>query len=226
VLPLSALEAVANETPASAATSWRVKTRRVRVDTAAPRSVGTTQDAGKRNACIRVSRGCRPRHRPRQRPCAWRGYLLAPFDRYCTLDVVRAVCASERGDEIALYTGNDDSIVTDLVTPFRVSVDGRVRGRSMVGGLLGQWAVGTRAAVRLLEAAHVARRDGTVPTELLALGSAWTDLNAAVFRRLARLQGCVAGINQVLHLLGCSPATAVSSHTMCSRPGRRLPSPT
>jgi len=127
---------------------------------------------------------------------------IAPFDRYCTLDVVRGVCGSERRDEIALYTGNDDSIVTDLVTPFRVALDGRVMEKPMVGGLLGQWAVGTRAAVRLLHEAHAARRDGKVSTELLALGSAWTDLHAAVFDVAHDFSGCVAGINEVLHRLG------------------------
>ncbi|MDQ3627226.1 MAG: dihydrodipicolinate synthase family protein [Actinomycetota bacterium] len=127
---------------------------------------------------------------------------IAPFDRYGTLDVVRAVCASPRRDEIALYTGNDDSIVPDLVTPFRVYAGERVTGKSMVGGLLGQWAVGTQAAVRLLHEAHAARRDGTVSTELLARGSAWTDLNAAVFDVTHGFAGCVAGVNEVLRRLG------------------------
>ncbi len=127
---------------------------------------------------------------------------IAPFDRYCTLDVVRGVCASERRDEIALYTGNDDSIVTDLVTPLRVAVDGRVFEKPMVGGLLGQWAVGARAAVRLLHEVHAVRRAGTVSTELLARGSAWTDLNAAVFDVRHDFAGCVAGINEVLRRLG------------------------
>jgi len=127
---------------------------------------------------------------------------IAPFDRYCTLDVVRGVCASERRDEIALYTGNDDSIVTDLVTPFRVAVDGQVVEEPMVGGLLGQWAVGTRAAVRLLGEAHVTRRTGTVSTGLLALGSEWTDLNSAVFDVAHDFSGCVAGVNEVLRRLG------------------------
>jgi dihydrodipicolinate synthase/N-acetylneuraminate lyase len=68
---------------------------------------------------------------------------IAPFDRYRTLDVVRAVCASSRRDEIALYTGNDDNIVADLLTPFDLVVDGRPVRKWVVGGLLGQWAVWT-----------------------------------------------------------------------------------
>ncbi len=127
---------------------------------------------------------------------------VAPFDRYCTLDVVRGVCTSDRRDEIALYTGNDDSILTDLVTPFRVAVQGRFLEKPMVGGLLGQWAVGTRAAVHLLHEVHTARRDGAVSSELLALGSMWTDLNAAVFDVAHDFSGCVAGVNEVLRRLG------------------------
>lgn len=143
---------------------------------------------------------------------------IAPFDRYCTLDVVRGVCASERRDEIALYTGNDDSIVTDLVTPLRVAAGGRVSEKPMVGGLLGQWAVGTGAAVRLLHEARAARRDGTVSTELLAVGSAWTDLNAAVFDVTHDFSGCVAGINEVLRRLG------LLSSKRCLEPGDVLSS--
>ncbi len=127
---------------------------------------------------------------------------IAPFDRYCTLDVARGVCSSERRDEVVLYTGNDDTIVTDLLTTLRVSVDGSVRQKPVVGGLLGQWAVGTRAAVRLLDEVRAARRDGTVSIELLALGSALTDLNAAVFDVAHDFSGCVAGINEVLRRLG------------------------
>ncbi len=146
---------------------------------------------------------------------------IAPFDRYCTLDVIRAVCASERRDEIALYTGNDDSIVSDLVTPFRVAVDGRLWERPLVGGLLGQWAIGTRAAVHLLDEAHAARRDGTVSSELLALGSMWTDLNAAVFDVAHDFSGCVAGVNEVLHQLGLlSSERCLEPHDVLS-PGQQ-----
>src|SRR6185436_7457482 len=71
---------------------------------------------------------------------------IAPFNRYQTIDVVRAVAEIGR-DDIALYTGNDDNIVMDLVTPFRFMVNGQLRERRMVGGLLGHWAVWTRKAV-------------------------------------------------------------------------------
>ena len=83
---------------------------------------------------------------------------IAPFDRYRTLDVVRAVCDSSRREDIALYTGNDDAFVTDLVTPYRFEVAGERVEKRIVGGLLGQWAVWTRSAVQLLETVKTKRR--------------------------------------------------------------------
>src|SRR5260370_37108462 len=47
---------------------------------------------------------------------------IAPFNRYQTLDVARAVAEAGR-DDIALYTGNDANIVMDLLTPFRFYVN-------------------------------------------------------------------------------------------------------
>src|SRR5712664_1007541 len=92
---------------------------------------------------------------------------IAPFNRYQTLDVVRAVAESGR-DDIALYTGNDDNIVMDLLTPFRFNVTGRAVERSIVGGLLGHWAVWTKRAVELLEECQRATRSvESVPAELL-----------------------------------------------------------
>lgn len=121
---------------------------------------------------------------------------IAPFNRYQTLDVLRGVIASGRQDEIALYTGNDDSIVADLLTPFRL--DGReLRIR---GGLLGQWAVGTRSAAMLLSRIHNAAPDDY--PALLQLGAELTDLNAAVFDAANHFHGCIAGIHEVLRRQG------------------------
>lgn len=115
---------------------------------------------------------------------------IAPFNRYQTLDVVRAVAESSRAGDIALYTGNDDNIVADLLTPFQFG--GRtVRIR---GGLLGQWAVGTRSAVSLLRRVH----EGQNPALLLSLGAQLTDLNAALFDAANGFRGCIAGIHEVL----------------------------
>lgn len=115
---------------------------------------------------------------------------IAPFHRYQTLDVVRAVAESGRGGEIALYTGNDDNIVADLLTPFTFSGT-TVR---IVGGLLGQWAVGTKSAVQLLRRIH----EGENHALLLALGAQLTDLNAALFDAANHFHGCIAGIHEVL----------------------------
>ena len=118
---------------------------------------------------------------------------IAPFNRYQTLDVVRAVIASGR-DDIALYTGNDDNIVADLLTPFRF--EGRVR--RVIGGLLGHWAVWTRRAVELLDRCRLA----AASAEMLELGAAVTDCNAAFFDAANGYRGCIAGLHEVLRRQG------------------------
>ena len=134
---------------------------------------------------------------------------VAPFDRYATLDVVRAVAASSRVDEIALYTGNDDNIVLDLLTPYRVAVDGRTVEKRIVGGLLGQWAVWTKVAVELLEEIKQLRQTdpNRVPTELLTRAADWTDANAAVFDAANRFHGVIAGVHEVLRRQGLLEGT-------------------
>src|SRR5690606_5325491 len=132
---------------------------------------------------------------------------VAPFDRYATLDVVRAVAASSRAHEVALYTGNDDNIVVDLLTPYRVVVDGRVVEKRIVGGLLGQWAVWTRVAVELLEEVKRVREGDSVPAELLARAARWTDANAAVFDAANRFAGVIAGVHEVLRRQGLLEGT-------------------
>jgi dihydrodipicolinate synthase/N-acetylneuraminate lyase len=126
---------------------------------------------------------------------------VAPFDRYRTLDVVNALAESGRSD-IALYTGNDDAIVIDLLTAFpgRGAGDAPLRFR---GGLLGQWAVGTRRAVELLQRCHRAAEGGHARTQaLLTLGAELTDLNAALFDPAHGFAGCIAGIHEVLRRQG------------------------
>ena len=132
---------------------------------------------------------------------------IAPFDRYATLDVVRAVCASSRVDDIALYTGNDDSIVVDLLTPFRVHVGNRVVEKRIVGGLLGQWAVWTRAAVTLLQEIEAVRAQDSIPLELLTRAARLTDANAAVFDAANRFHGVIAGVHEVLRRQGLLEGT-------------------
>jgi dihydrodipicolinate synthase/N-acetylneuraminate lyase len=127
---------------------------------------------------------------------------IAPFDRYATLDVVRAVCASDRNDRIALYTGNDDTILTDLLTPYRVRVGGRTVEKRIVGGLLGQWAVWTRAAVELLAEVHALGDRDPLPRTMLDRAARLTDANAVVFDAANGFHGVIAGVHEVLRLQG------------------------
>ncbi|MHA6624859.1 dihydrodipicolinate synthase family protein [Pseudonocardia sichuanensis] len=126
----------------------------------------------------------------------------APFDRYRTNDVVQALLEHDRWAEVAVLTGNDDAIVHDLVTPARRTVGGRDREIRATGGLLGQWAVGTRAAVALVARAAAAREAGAVPAELLATATDLVEVNAAVFDVDHGFAGCVAGVNEVLRQQG------------------------
>ena len=123
---------------------------------------------------------------------------IAPFNRYQTLHVVRAVADSGRQDEIALYTGNDDNILLDLLTTFDFG-GARVR---IVGGLLGHWAFWTHRAAEQLEAAKAARRSGAAPAALLTLAQQITDANAAVFDPQNSFRGCIPGINEILRRQG------------------------
>lgn len=140
----------------------------------------------------------------------------AAFDRYRTQDVAQAILESDRWAEVALLTGNDDAIVHDLITPYRRSVAGKVRQIKASGGLLGQWAVGTRAAVRLVDELR------THPTaEHLALASDLVEVNAAVFDAAHRFRGAVAGVNEVLAQQGLLPSSrCLSGHEVLS-PGQR-----
>ncbi|RQP18650.1 dihydrodipicolinate synthase family protein [Parapedobacter defluvii] len=128
---------------------------------------------------------------------------VAAFNRYQTLDVVRAVCTSDRYDEIALYTGNDDNIVADLLTRYAFEVGGERREKRFVGGLLGHWAVWTRAAVSLFAEIKACRDAGYVGCDkLLQRGVEVTDMNAAIFDVANQFHGCIAGIHEVLRRQG------------------------
>ncbi|UCF36333.1 MAG: dihydrodipicolinate synthase family protein [Acidobacteriota bacterium] len=128
---------------------------------------------------------------------------IAPFNRYYTLDVVRAVADSGRLDEIALYTGNDDNIIADLITPFRFESGGEEVTARIVGGLLGHWAFWTQTSVALLERAKASwKGSGVNQQELLALNVQTTDANAAAFDTANQFQGCIAGIHEILRRQG------------------------
>ncbi len=140
---------------------------------------------------------------------------IAPFNRYQTLDVVRAV--AESGREIALYTGNDDNFVMDLLTPFVFRVNGKMIERRIVGGLLGHWAVWTRRAVELLEECHAARLlESGLPPSLIRKGVEVTDCNAAFFDPAHNFAGCIPGLHEVLRRQG------LLEGTWCLNPQERL----
>jgi dihydrodipicolinate synthase/N-acetylneuraminate lyase len=135
----------------------------------------------------------------------WRQFLeienvvaikIAPFNRYQTLDVVRALAQSGRSHEVALYTGNDDNILLDLLTPFDFGTQ-HVR---IVGGLLGHWAVWTKNAVSLLELAK--NHSDSVPGQLLTLAQQITDANSAIFDPAHHFHGCIPGIHEILRRQG------------------------
>jgi hypothetical protein len=142
-----------------------------------------------------------------------RAIKIAPFNRYQTLDVVRAVAESGR-DEIALYTGNDDNIILDLLSTYRFVVGNRFVEQRIVGGLLGHWSVWTSQAVRIFERCQELTRGMTlqadmrdIPIELLRLNSAVTDCNAVLFDAANKFAGCIPGIHEILRRQGLLEGT-------------------
>lgn len=143
---------------------------------------------------------------------------VAAFNRYQTLDVVRAVCESERAGQIALYTGNDDNIVGDLVTPYRFMVRGALIEKRFVGGLLGHWAFGTRRAVELLQ--EIKHLQAHHLEGILAKGIEITDVNAAAFDPAHQFHGCIAGINEILRRQGLLPTNYCLNESENLSPGQ------
>ncbi len=136
------------------------------------------------------------------------GIKCASFDRYTTTEVVRAAALSGRAEQIALYTGNDDHILLDLLTTYRFEG----REKRFVGGLLGHWAVWTKPAVELYQRA----RAGELSPEMLTLAAQVTDMNAALFDAAHNFAGCIAGVNWVLYRQGllASPLCLNPSETL------------
>jgi len=126
---------------------------------------------------------------------------IAPFNRYQTLDVVRGVAESGRAKEIALYTGNDDNILIDLLTKYKIQFEGKTITKEIVGGLLGHWAVWTRSAVKLLDEVHKGLFDKDTK-RALTLSNRITDCNAAFFDTANDFKGCIAGLHEVLRRQG------------------------
>jgi dihydrodipicolinate synthase/N-acetylneuraminate lyase len=127
---------------------------------------------------------------------------IAPFNRYRTLDVVRGVVTAGAQERVTLYTGNDDHIVLDLVTPFTVVHNGTPHTVRIKGGLLGHWSVWVKRAVELLARIHAAVAAGAVPPDLLALDAQVTDCNAAIFDVANDFHGVIAGCHEILRRQG------------------------
>jgi hypothetical protein len=128
---------------------------------------------------------------------------VAAFNRYQTLDVVRAVCNSGRRNEIALYTGNDDNIIADLLTPYRFLIKGELIQKRFSGGLLGHWAVWTKKAVELLDEIKQCISNNYSGIEnLLSKNIEVTDMNAVIFDAKNSFKGCIPGIHEVLRRQG------------------------
>lgn len=146
---------------------------------------------------------------------------IAPFNRYYTIDVCRAVAEAGREKTITLYTGNDDSILTDLLTPFRFTVNGEQRTVRIRGGLLGQWACWTKRAVELLERVHqLVDGGGAIPPEMLTLAAEITDANAALFDAIHGFKGSIPGVNEILHRQGFLETIATLKPDECLSPGQ------
>lgn len=155
----------------------------------------------------------------------WRGFAeipnvlaikVAPFNRYQTLDVIRAVTEVGRAGELAIYTGNDDSIVFDLVSEYHIPTAHGLQSVPIVGGLLGHWACWTQKAVELHQMCQQASVSGTIPSRLLTLAGQVTDCNAALFDATHQFAGCLAGIHEVLRRQG------LLANTLCLDPGEGL----
>lgn len=126
----------------------------------------------------------------------------APFNRYQTLDVVRAAATSPRRDEITLYTGNDDNIVIDLLTKYKFEVDGKTYEKSFEGGLLGHWCVWTKRVVEIFEKIKEEKKKDSISVEMLQLANEVTDANAAFFDTANDFAGCIAGLHYILKKQG------------------------
>lgn len=148
------------------------------------------------------------------------GVKAAPFSRYRTHEMLRGVARSSRATQIALYTGNDDSIVADLLADFHLpGRDGAMTHLRFVGGLLGQWAVWTRGAVRMMSLVRDARAgDHAAQTRLLAMASDLTEANRVIFDAANGFAGCIPGIHEVLRLQG------LMANTHCLNPRETLSS--
>jgi hypothetical protein len=146
---------------------------------------------------------------------------VAPFNRYRTLDVLRGVAAAGALDRVALYTGNDDHILLDLVLPFDLRENGVTTCAYFSGGLLGHWSVWTQSAILQFERCKAARGKGSIPADLLALDARVTDCNSAFFDVANNFHGCIAGCHEILRRQGLMQGTWCLDRNESLSPGQR-----
>jgi dihydrodipicolinate synthase/N-acetylneuraminate lyase len=130
------------------------------------------------------------------------GIKVAPFNRHGALDVAFGVVTAGAEERVTLYTGNDDHIVLDLVTPYAIRTGGREVIVRFKGGLLGHWSVWVKSAVALLERLHAAVAAGPIAPEILALDSVVTDCNSVIFDVANNFAGCIPGCHEILRRQG------------------------
>jgi dihydrodipicolinate synthase/N-acetylneuraminate lyase len=146
---------------------------------------------------------------------------IAAFNRYQTLDVIRGVCDAGREGDISFYTGNDDNIVNDLLSTYRIQTAAGAKSVRFVGGLLGHWAVWTRAAVQLLDEIHRATEgEKAIPAEWLTRAIEVTDMNAALFDAANEFRGCVPGVHHVLNQQGLTGDSRCLDTSACLSNGQ------
>ncbi len=145
---------------------------------------------------------------------------MAPFNRYQTIDVVRGVIESGRANEVILYTGNDDNILIDLLTEFKISDGKEMVSKRISGGLLGHWAVWTKKAVELIDLVHKQEKDPDLRL-MLTLAAQITDSNAAFFDSANNFQGCITGIHEVLRRQGLLEGTWTLNRNEMLSPGQK-----
>ena len=146
---------------------------------------------------------------------------IAPFNRYQTFDVIRAVCDAGRENDIALYTGNDDNIVIDLLTEYRIQTEGGEKAVTIVGGLLGHWSVWTKTAVDLLAQIHdLTENNLPLPRQMLSRAQEITDANAAFFDAANNYRGCIPGLHEVLRRQGLFQGTWCLNENEILSPGQ------
>lgn len=130
------------------------------------------------------------------------GAKIASFNRYETIEVLKAVADSSNYEDLIMYTGNDDHIIFDLISEYKFETKYGQRTVRFEGGLLGQWSIWTKKAVEMLEKAKIERKAGKISNELILEGLQLTEANSAVFDVENNFQGCIAGIHEVLRIQG------------------------